>query len=66
LISGGYAAKGYDGVFFNPAVIDGADDRALVMTEESYGPIAAVRRSLRDDGEALAIANRASLRARGV
>jgi hypothetical protein len=28
LISGGYAAKGYDGGFFNPTVIDGADDRA--------------------------------------
>jgi succinate-semialdehyde dehydrogenase / glutarate-semialdehyde dehydrogenase len=59
LISGGSAPEGpeYDrGFFFNPTVIDGADDRALVMTEESYGPIAAVRQ-VRDDREALAIAN---------
>ena len=33
---------------------DGADDGALVMTQESYGPIAAVRR-VRDDAEALAV-----------
>ena len=44
------------GFFFNPTLIDGADDDALVMTQESYGPIAAVRR-VRDDAEALAVAN---------
>jgi len=44
------------GFFFNPTLIDGADDAALVMTQESYGPIAAVRR-VRDDAEALAVAN---------
>ena len=59
LIAGGAAPAGeaYErGFFFNPTIIDGADDRALVMTEESYGPIAAVRR-VRDDAEALALAN---------
>ena len=44
------------GFFFNPTLIDGADDGALVMTQESYGPIAAVRR-VRDEAEALAVAN---------
>ena len=44
------------GFFFNPTLIDGADAGALVMTQESYGPIAAVRR-VRDDAEALAVAN---------
>jgi acyl-CoA reductase-like NAD-dependent aldehyde dehydrogenase len=44
------------GFFFNPTLIDGADDSALVMTEESYGPIAAVR-GVSDDAEALAVAN---------
>ena len=45
LIAGGAAPTGeaYErGFFFNPTLIDGADDRALVMTEESYGPIAAI------------------------
>ncbi|MBV8439158.1 MAG: aldehyde dehydrogenase family protein [Hyphomicrobiales bacterium] len=59
LIAGGSAPRGaqYErGFFFNPTLIEGADDAALVMTEESYGPIAAVRR-VRDEQEALAIAN---------
>ena len=59
LIVGGEqpAASAYDhGFFFNPTLIDGADDGALVMTQESYGPIAAVRR-VKDDAEALAVAN---------
>jgi succinate-semialdehyde dehydrogenase/glutarate-semialdehyde dehydrogenase len=59
LIVGGSAPKGDEykqGFFFNPTLIDGADDGALVMTEESYGPIAAVRR-VSDDAEALAVAN---------
>jgi acyl-CoA reductase-like NAD-dependent aldehyde dehydrogenase len=59
LIAGGAAptASAYDrGFFFRPTLIDGAGDDALVMTEESYGPIAAVRR-VRDDAEALAFAN---------
>ena len=44
------------GFFFEPTLIDGADNDALVMTQESYGPIAAVRR-VSDDAEALAVAN---------
>ncbi len=59
LIAGGDAPKGeaFDrGFFFRPTVVDGADDAALVMTQESYGPIAAVRK-VRDDVEALAVAN---------
>jgi succinate-semialdehyde dehydrogenase / glutarate-semialdehyde dehydrogenase len=59
LIVGGSPPAGaaFDrGFFFNPTVIDGANDGALVMTEESYGPIAAVRK-VRDEGEALALSN---------
>jgi succinate-semialdehyde dehydrogenase / glutarate-semialdehyde dehydrogenase len=59
LIVGGSQPEGeaFDrGFFFNPTVIDGAGDSALVMTQESYRPIAAVRK-VRDDGEALKIAN---------
>ena len=59
LVAGGAAPSGsaYDGgFFFRPTLIDGASDDALVMTQESYGPIAAVRR-VRDDAEALALAN---------
>ncbi len=59
LIVGGAPPSGeaYErGFFFNPTLIDGADDGALVMTQESYGPIAAVRR-VRDEAEALAVAN---------
>jgi acyl-CoA reductase-like NAD-dependent aldehyde dehydrogenase len=59
LIAGGGPPSGgayQHGFFFNPTLIDGADDRALVMTQESYGPIAAVRR-VRDEAEALAVAN---------
>ncbi|MDE3176765.1 MAG: aldehyde dehydrogenase family protein, partial [Pseudomonadota bacterium] len=59
LIAGGAAPKGagFDrGFFFRPTVVEGADDAARVMTEESYGPIAAVRK-VRDDNEALAVAN---------
>jgi acyl-CoA reductase-like NAD-dependent aldehyde dehydrogenase len=59
LIMGGAPPAGtayQHGFFFNPTLIDGADDAALVMTQESYGPIAAVRR-VRDDAEALAVAN---------
>jgi succinate-semialdehyde dehydrogenase/glutarate-semialdehyde dehydrogenase len=59
LIVGGGPPSGsaYDrGFFFSPTVVDGADDNALVMTRESYGPVAAVRR-VRDEAEALAVAN---------
>jgi acyl-CoA reductase-like NAD-dependent aldehyde dehydrogenase len=59
LIAGGSPPKGSEyerGFFFNPTLIDGADDASLVMTQESYGPIAAVRR-VRDETEALTVAN---------
>ena len=59
LIAGGAAPIGsaYDkGFFFEPTLIDDAPDESMVMTQESYGPIAAVRR-VRDDEEALALGN---------
>ena len=40
----------------NPAVIAEASTDALVMTEESFGPVAAVR-TVADDREALQLAN---------
>ena len=59
LVVGGSAPRGtgYErGFFFEPTLIDGATDDALVMTQESYGPIASLRR-VRNDAEALAVAN---------
>ncbi|WP_246731833.1 aldehyde dehydrogenase [Methylocapsa sp. S129] len=59
LLVGGAAPRSsaYDkGFFFEPTLIDDAPDAALVMTEESYGPIAGIRRVC-DDAEALAVAN---------
>jgi acyl-CoA reductase-like NAD-dependent aldehyde dehydrogenase len=57
LVAGGAAPAGFEkGCFFRPTVVEGADESALVMREESYGPIAAVRR-VADDAEALAVAN---------
>jgi acyl-CoA reductase-like NAD-dependent aldehyde dehydrogenase len=59
LIAGGAPPQGeaYErGFFFRPTVVAGADDAALVMREESYGPIAAVRK-VDSDAEALAVAN---------
>jgi succinate-semialdehyde dehydrogenase/glutarate-semialdehyde dehydrogenase len=59
LLVGGAAPKDstYDkGFFFEPTLIDEAPDASLVMTQESYGPIAGIRR-VRDDAEALAVAN---------
>jgi acyl-CoA reductase-like NAD-dependent aldehyde dehydrogenase len=59
LLTGGRAPSGeaYDqGFFFEPTLIDDAPDAALVMTQESYGPIAGIRR-VRDDTEALGLAN---------
>jgi acyl-CoA reductase-like NAD-dependent aldehyde dehydrogenase len=55
LVAGGTAPE-RPGVFFRPTVVADAEDSALVMREESYGPIAAVRK-VRDDAEALALAN---------
>jgi succinate-semialdehyde dehydrogenase / glutarate-semialdehyde dehydrogenase len=59
LVAGGEPPKGEEfarGCFFRPTVVAGADDSALVMTQESYGPIAAVRKVV-SDAEALAVAN---------
>lgn len=59
LLIGGDAPKDapFDkGFFFNPAVIAEAAADALVMTEESFGPVAAVR-TVADDREALQLAN---------
>jgi succinate-semialdehyde dehydrogenase / glutarate-semialdehyde dehydrogenase len=59
LIVGGAAPRGaaYDrGFFFEPTLIDDAADDALVMTQESYGPIASLRR-VRNDAVALEVAN---------
>jgi len=44
------------GFFFNPAVVAEASTDALVMTEESFGPVAAVR-TVSDDREAVQLAN---------
>jgi acyl-CoA reductase-like NAD-dependent aldehyde dehydrogenase len=59
LIVGGAAPRGSEyehGFFFEPTLIDDAADDALVMTQESYGPIASLRR-VRNDAEALEVAN---------
>ncbi|HWU62811.1 MAG TPA: aldehyde dehydrogenase family protein [Ensifer sp.] len=59
LLIGGDAPKGEPfekGFFFSPAVIAEASPDALVMTEESFGPVAAVR-TVNDDQEALQLAN---------
>jgi succinate-semialdehyde dehydrogenase/glutarate-semialdehyde dehydrogenase len=59
LVVGGGVPRGtaYErGYFFEPTLIDSAADDALVMTQESYGPIASLRR-VRNDAEALAVAN---------
>lgn len=44
------------GTFFRPTVLDDVPTDALVMTEETYGPVAAVHRAA-DDAELLALAN---------
>jgi acyl-CoA reductase-like NAD-dependent aldehyde dehydrogenase len=44
------------GFFFEPTVIDGAADSSLPMSEETYGPLAAVR-SFKNDADGLRIAN---------
>jgi acyl-CoA reductase-like NAD-dependent aldehyde dehydrogenase len=60
LILGGGAPKDQrlaGGFFFEPTLIDKTPDEALAMTEETYGPLAAIR-IIRDDEEGLAVANR--------
>jgi len=59
LVAGGAAPKGeaFDrGFFFAPTLIDDVPDGALAVTEETFGPLAAIR-SVADDREALRIAN---------
>ena len=59
LLLGGGQPKGgaYDkGFFFNPAVVDEVPDDALALTEETFGPLAAIR-PVDDDAEALKVAN---------
>lgn len=59
LLIGGDRPKGEAferGFFVNPAVVTDMADDALVMTEESFGPIAAIR-TVDNDREALEIAN---------
>jgi succinate-semialdehyde dehydrogenase/glutarate-semialdehyde dehydrogenase len=59
LLTGGSVPKGeaYDrGFFFQPAIVDDVPDGALATTEETFGPLAAVR-PVADDREAIRIAN---------
>lgn len=59
LIAGGAAPKGgiYDnGFFFEPTLVDDVPDGALAVSEETFGPLAAIR-AVADDREALRIAN---------
>ncbi len=59
LIAGGKRPSGgvYDrGFFFEPTVVDDVPDGALALTEETFGPLAAIR-TVGNDREALAVAN---------
>jgi succinate-semialdehyde dehydrogenase/glutarate-semialdehyde dehydrogenase len=59
LIAGGKPPEGAEyarGFFFTPTLIDGAADDSLPMSEETYGPLAAIRK-VTDDKEALEVAN---------
>ncbi|MET0169222.1 MAG: aldehyde dehydrogenase family protein [Aliihoeflea sp.] len=59
LVTGGTTPKGgiYDkGYFYEPALVDNVPDGALAVTEETFGPLAAIR-PFADDREALTIAN---------
>jgi len=59
LIAGGKPPEGAEyarGFFFAPTLIDGAADNSLPMSEETYGPLAAIRK-VKDDKEALEVAN---------
>jgi hypothetical protein len=56
---GGQAPEGAEyacGFFFAPTLIDVAGDDSLPMSEETYGPLAAIRK-VKDDKEALKVAN---------
>ncbi len=59
LLVGGAVPKGAEyerGFFFEPAVIDDVPDAALALTEETFGPLAAIR-IVEHDEEALQVAN---------
>lgn len=59
LLLGGAAPSGEAfarGFFFEPALVDEVPDGALAVTEETFGPLAAIR-PVADDREALRIAN---------
>ncbi|MDW6022466.1 aldehyde dehydrogenase family protein [Mesorhizobium sp. BAC0120] len=59
LLAGGGAPKGAEyerGFFFEPTLVDDVPDQALAMTEETFGPLAAIR-PVADDEEALRVAN---------
>lgn len=51
--SGSRFARGY---FFEPAIVDDVPDGALAVTEETFGPLAAIR-TFSTDVEALRVAN---------
>lgn len=56
LLAGG-ARRGGDGFFFEPSVVTGVDDEALLFTEETFGPIAPITPFATVD-EVIARANR--------
>lgn len=59
LLWGGNAPKGAEferGFFFQPTLVDDVPDEALALTEETFGPLAAIR-PVANDAEALRIAN---------
>lgn len=59
LVAGGERPSGgsFDrGFFFRPTLIDQVPDEALAMTEETFGPLAAIR-PVEDDAEAVRVAN---------
>ncbi|MGN6766636.1 MAG: aldehyde dehydrogenase family protein [Rhizobiaceae bacterium] len=59
LLVGGRTPHGDDmdaGYFFEPALVDNVPDDALALTQETFGPLAAIR-PVADDAEALRVAN---------
>lgn len=59
LLTGGRVPTGADydrGFFYEPALVDEVPDQALALTEETFGPLAAIR-AVADDREALTVAN---------
>jgi acyl-CoA reductase-like NAD-dependent aldehyde dehydrogenase len=59
LLAGGGIPTGSEyerGFFFEPSLVDDVPDDARAMTEETFGPLAAIRR-VGDDAEALRVAN---------